>query len=283
MRVGGWTGSVVRRRPVLSFFVLAYLLSWSWFVPLALRGDTVRAGVGWPTDLPALVGPALAAVIVTATVDGRPGLRDLGARVVRWRVGWRWWAMVAGTLGLMLLGVVVPLVGGGEVPALREFTQYTGIGALPPWGVVLVALLVGGLGEETGWRGLAVEKLLREHSLTWTALVVAVGWAGWHLPFFLVVGSFHRMGPLVLGWCVGLAAGSVVLAWLYREGRHSVLLVAAWHTAFNLATGTSAAGAVVGSATSILVIGWALWILHRERSARAPAAAARQSRLSRRV
>src|SRR4051794_1645248 len=85
---------VVRRRPVLSFFLLAYALSWGWCVPLVIRGDTVRAGVGWPTGLPAFLGPVLAAVVLTGVVDGRAGLHDLWSRAIRWRVGWSWWLLV---------------------------------------------------------------------------------------------------------------------------------------------------------------------------------------------
>jgi uncharacterized protein len=266
VQVGKPTRRLLRRQPVLGFFVLTYLLSWSWYVPLAIHGDTVRAGVGWPTHLPGLLGPALAAVIMTAVVDGHDGLLDLGRRVVRWRTGWKWWAIVAGTLSLASLGLVGPALRRSDLPALGDFTRYTGIGAIAPLGVVALALLVNGLGEETGWRGFAVDRLLRTHSLGWTALVVAVGWAGWHLPFFYMVHSFERMGPLALGWLVGLAAGSVVLTWLYREGHRSVLLVAAWHTAYNLTSATEATGAVVGTVTSILVIAWALWVLRREHS-----------------
>jgi membrane protease YdiL (CAAX protease family) len=262
--------TLVRRRPVLTYVVLAYALGWSWYVPLAMRGDVVRMGVGWPTHLPGLAGPALAAIAVTALLDGRGGLRDLWARVTRWRVGWVWWVVVAGTLGLALVGVVVPLVTGGEVPPVAAFTSYSGIGAIGPLGVVVTALLINGLGEETGWRGFAVDRLLHEHSLTWTALVVALAWGGWHLPLFFITAGFRDMGPLVFGWAVALAAGSVVLTWLYREGHRSVLLVAAWHTAFNLSSGTKATGAVVGTVTSVFVIGWALWILRRERTLRRP-------------
>src|SRR5215213_722531 len=221
---------LVRRRPVLVFFVLAYAFSWSWYVPLAVSGETVKAGVGWPTHLPGLLGPALAAVAVTAIVDGRTGLRDLAARMVRWRIGWGRWAVVAGTASLAMLGVATPLVTGHPVPPVASFTTYTGIGTITPLAVVAVALLVNGLGEETGWRGFAVERLVREHPLRWTAVVVAIGWAGWHLPFFFFVESFRGMGPLAVGWAVGILAGSVVLTWLYLHGHHSVLLVAAWHT-----------------------------------------------------
>lgn len=264
--------AIVSRHPVAVFFALAYLISWSWWVPLVVRGDLVKAGAGWPTHLPGLLGPALAAVLTTAVLDGRAGLRDLGHRAVRWRVGWLWWLVVAGTLALAALGALQALVTGADVPALADFARYTGVGAITPVGVVATVLVVNGLGEETGWRGFAVERLLGDHDLRWTALVVGVGWAGWHLPFFLLVDTFRSFGPLAPAWFVSLLAASVVLAHMYCVGRHSILLVAAWHTAFNFTSATEATGAVVGSVMSIAVICWAIWLLrggHLELGARA--------------
>lgn len=253
---------LARRHPVISFFVLAYAISWSWWVPLALRGEVVRAGDGWPTHLPGLIGPAIAALIVTATTEGRAGLRDLGRRMVRWRIGVRWWLVIAGTFALVGLGAVQALVTGDEVPALADFTRYTGIGPIAPVAVVTVVLVVNGLGEETGWRGFAVERLLHDHDLRWTALVVGAGWAGWHLPFFWLVDTFRSFGPLAFGWSISMLAASLVLAQMYVAGQRSILLVAAWHTAFNFTSATEATGAVVGTVMSVAVISWAVWILH---------------------
>jgi membrane protease YdiL (CAAX protease family) len=191
-------------------------------------------------------------------------LHDLWSRVTRWRIGWSSWLLVAGTLSLGLLGVLVPLMTGRHVPTIADFTTYTGVGQITPFAVVAIAFL-GGMGEETGWRGFAADRLLRDHSLTWTALVVGLLWAGWHLPLFWLVDSFRSMGLLAVGWLVGLVAGSVVLTFLYRDGRRSILLVGAWHTAFNLVSGTKATGAVVGTVASVLVICWAMWVLRRER------------------
>lgn len=251
------------RHPLLVFFSLAYLISWSWWVPLALRGGVVRTGVGWPTHLPGLVGPAVAAVLVTAAVDGRPGLRELARRTARWRVGWVWWLVVTVTFALAGLGAVQALVAGEKVPSLEEFTRYTGVGSITPVAVIALVLVLNGLGEETGWRGFAVERLIRDHDLRWTALVVGVGWAGWHLPFFWLVDTFRSFGPLALGWFVSMLAASVVLAHMYCAGHHSILLVAAWHTAFNFTSATQATGAVVGTVLSAAVISWAIWVLRR--------------------
>jgi hypothetical protein len=63
-------------------FRLAYALSWARAFPLAAAHLLVLRGEGWPAHYPALFGPAIAAVAVTAWTMGRPGIGDLLARVV---------------------------------------------------------------------------------------------------------------------------------------------------------------------------------------------------------
>ena len=73
--------ALVKRHPLVEFFILAYAPTWP-LIPL------VSVSPLW--GFPALFGPTLAAVIVAAITDGRPGLRELVGRLVRWRVGARW-------------------------------------------------------------------------------------------------------------------------------------------------------------------------------------------------
>jgi hypothetical protein len=111
----------VRRHPLVAFFVLAYALTWP-LIPLV----TVSPLWGFP----ALFGPALAAVIVAAITDGRAGLKDLLSRLVRWRVGARWYAVA---LGLpMLLAITAAglhLVLGA--PTFVTFGELWGAWHLP--------------------------------------------------------------------------------------------------------------------------------------------------------
>ena len=69
-----------------SFVALAYAISWGWTFPFVAVGDVVKKGIGWPTNLPALLGPVLSAFAVTAVLWGRKGIRDLLARMARWRI-----------------------------------------------------------------------------------------------------------------------------------------------------------------------------------------------------
>src|SRR5882724_6066457 len=67
-----------RRHILIAFFVMAFVLSWyPWIISL-LRGRT-----SGPNPL----GPFVAAIIMTAVVSGRSGLRQFFSRLVRWRVG----------------------------------------------------------------------------------------------------------------------------------------------------------------------------------------------------
>src|SRR6266511_848538 len=83
-------GAAPETGALLAFFALAYALSWAWVVPLALTHQVVRRGDGWPTHAPALLGPLVAAFAVTAWTTGRPGVRELLARMGRWRVSLHW-------------------------------------------------------------------------------------------------------------------------------------------------------------------------------------------------
>lgn len=253
-------------RRIIWFIALTYLFSWGWWIPMAVAGIVVEPGQGWPTHLPGLLGPALAAVLVTAVADGRPGLADLWARIIRWRVGWVWYLIVAGTAALAL----IPLALGSAQPA--DLGTYSGA---PIAGLAVLAyvLLVNGFGEEIGWRGFLADHLLDRRSRAFTSVVVWPVWAFWHLPLFWVVGNLRELGVGgTIGWIVGIGAGSVLLTWMYQASGRSILIVALWHTAFNLATATKASAGVAAAAASTVVIVASVVLLFLPSSWRRPEA-----------
>jgi hypothetical protein len=138
-------------RALVAFFALAYALSWLWVIPLAAAHlVVVQRGVGWPTHLPALLGPAIAAVVVTAWTMGRPGVRDLGARMARWRVPLRWWLAAVSPLVFLGLGLAAMAMAGKAPPSVGDFGRFSGITAIGLAGVLLI-IFGGAVGKETGW------------------------------------------------------------------------------------------------------------------------------------
>jgi membrane protease YdiL (CAAX protease family) len=207
----------VRRHQLIAFFVLAYALTWP-LIPL------VSVSPLW--GFPALFGPALAAIIVAAVADGRAGLRDLLGRVARWRVGARWYAValaLPAVLALAALGLHVVLGGQGSFE----------LGGLSVLNFVVFVLIVG---EELGWRGYALPKLLAERSVLAASLILGALWGAWHLPTFFVPGApqhglpFSAFVPLTMAY-------SVVFAWVYLHTRGSVLIAVLLHGAINLSQG----------------------------------------------
>jgi hypothetical protein len=95
--------SALRRHPLVTFFVLAYAISWG-FLPFEAVGFV--AG-----------GPFIAALIVAPLTLGWAGLRDLGSRIIRWRVRWYWYALAIGLpLAVHLANLVLNVALGAPAP-----------------------------------------------------------------------------------------------------------------------------------------------------------------------
>ena len=152
----GQENSVFDARALLAFFAIAYVLSWAWVIPLAVTGHTVFQGRGWPSHFPSLLGPMLAAFVVTAWTTGRFGVRDLLRRMGRWQIGWRRWLIALSPLAFLGLALGVVAASGGTLPEIADFAQFSGLpSGLGVIGVALLIVVVNGFGEETGWRGYA--------------------------------------------------------------------------------------------------------------------------------
>ena len=111
-------------KALVAFFVLAYALSWSWTFPLAAAHLVVLRGEGWPTHYPALFGPAIAAVVVTAWTVRRPGIRDLLARVAQWRVPVRWWLAALSPAAFLGFALIAMAAAGKAVPSAADFGRF---------------------------------------------------------------------------------------------------------------------------------------------------------------
>jgi uncharacterized protein len=210
--------SLVKRHPLITFFVLAYAISWvGW--PL------YAAGV-WPIPFRA-TGPLIAALIVIPISQGLSGLRELGSRMIRWRVRWYWYVLAVGLpLAVLLVTVGLNVALGAEAPSLA------GVGSLSTlltvFAVRLINPLDGPMGEEPGWRGFALPGLQTTLSPLVTTLILAVLITGWHLPTFLLEGGFQP--SIFVGGVVGTVAVTFWYTWLFNHTGGSVLLVLVAHS-----------------------------------------------------
>ena len=208
---------MVRKHPLIAFFVLAYLLTW-WIYPL-LRFSPLLG-------IPGLFGPALAAIIMAAVTGGKSAVKQLLSRVVIWRVGVRWYMIALGlptVLALAAAGLYY-VVGGSALVQM---------GAVSVLDFVVFVLVVG---EELGWRGYALPLLLEKRSAVVASLILGVVWGLWHLPTFLVPGTPQYGLPLP-AFVLLTVEYSILMTWVFLHTKGSVLLATLFHGAINLSQG----------------------------------------------
>jgi membrane protease YdiL (CAAX protease family) len=104
------------------------------------------------------------------------------------------------------------------------------IGGLSALNFVVFVLIVG---EELGWRGYALPRLLAERSVLAASLILGVLWGAWHLPTFFVPGA-PQYGLPFSAFVLLTMAYSVLIGWVYVHARGSVLIASLLHGAINL-------------------------------------------------
>src|SRR5215208_7210425 len=115
---------LLARHPLVSFFVMAYAFTWIVWSPWVLGQDGAgllpikisQATSGYLNAAAILAGPTLAAFIMTATTEGREGVRRLLGRFVLWRVGLRWYLFAL--LGVPLIMLIGTMIYSGDLPNL---------------------------------------------------------------------------------------------------------------------------------------------------------------------
>lgn len=219
---------LVEDRPVVAFFLGAYLYTWVVSAPAVFMEPSWSAAL---LVYAGSFGPPISAAVVTWLRGD--DVRAWARQITRWRVGWKWWAAAAGLPIVAAVGITLVLVVvRGPVDLGQAFPSPVLFAAI----FLFALLLSGGLNEEPGWRGFAQPHLNERYGAVPASLLIGVVWAGWHAPYFVIPVTPHSSFPLVntLGWVGGILTLSILLGWLYNN-TGSVLLAMVLHAMANTA------------------------------------------------
>lgn len=194
-----------------------------------------------------LFGPTVAAVIVVAAAEGKTGLKDLLGWILRWRVGLRWYVIALGLPAVLALVTArLHLLFGAPSPV-----QLGQLSILEPILFVLV------LGEEIGWRGYALPRLLATRSMLSASLILGVLWGAWHLPTFFIPGMPQHSIPFS-AFMLLTTAYSVLFTWIYVHTAGSVLIATLFHGAINFCQGFFLSG--IDPAREYWLLAFVWWV-----------------------
>jgi membrane protease YdiL (CAAX protease family) len=173
----------------------------------------------------AVFSPTLSACFLTAIYEGQDGLRRLVSGLGKWNFSFSYYVFVL--LGIPALGYLAVLLNGtGDELDLNKWYLFL------PLLFCRIFTDPGPLGEELGWRGFALPKLLEKYSPLKASLLLGIVWGVWHLPA-LFIGGAPQEGASILFFMLGAMIISVLSTWLYLNTKGSVLITALLHLVIN--------------------------------------------------
>ena len=206
------------------FSVLVLAISWGFEAYIIANGGVRSFGPLWIVALMCI--PGLLSVVLRIVL--RSGYGDIGIRVGSGRF---YFYALAIPLSAAVLVVLASSVLDIRTLVLASLAELVQVGSVL---LTILALgLIGAFGEELGWRGFLLPKLM-SGGVRHPYLVCGIVWAAWHLPLIAFGGSYETGNPWLMAaiYAFGIIAMSFVFSEL-RVRSGSVWVAAIAHAAHN--------------------------------------------------
>lgn len=218
------------RRRVLGeiaiFTALAFAITWvivgAYIVwPHEANALMGPIGLGQPAFYAAVYAPSVVAFALCLWRGGWRGAAKLAAAGLRWRAHWGWIALALfGYPAFWLIWRACAALVAGDLASFD----------FDPWLAALPAIVLGwqilrdpgALGEEFGWRGYMLARMLVLTNARNSALLVGAIWAVWHLPAFYL-SSLSQSEVNFLDFFVGVVGFSILMTLVFVNTKGSVL------------------------------------------------------------
>ncbi len=220
--------SIWKRRSTWVFFAIAFGVPWCGWITanlLAAQGynGALLQWLFYAGDFCSVAG-----FVATYVDEGRAGIKDLIRRCFRWRPGVGWW-LYSAFLPVLWTATAVVIWGvrHGGVGHVRPLQAFALIAPARFWR----AFSTGPLGEEAGWRGFLLPRMLQRYQPLKASLILGVIWSFWHVPlYFRTMIALPNIG---LRFLLTTVAYSVLMTMLFLHARGSVLLCMILHYTIN--------------------------------------------------
>jgi uncharacterized protein len=233
----GHKAKAFEARNLAIYFLLVFWFIAIMWVSVSIFGLKMPASFSDPAlplwlivALPAAGGPTIAAFLMTAITEGKPGVRVLWRRFWNRNLSIKW--LLVSLLGFEALRFVANLavrtMDGQPYPIVDT--------SIPLWANVplfLQAFVSSGMGEEFGWRGYVLPRFQAKWNALASSMVLGLIWAAWHIPAFIMPDISPLYQKNFLQWIPGILLTSIVYTWIFNNTKGSVLAAALIHASWN--------------------------------------------------
>jgi len=182
--------STLNSNKIISFIGITYTFSWAvWFTGITLNSEAKIEDLGVYLLIGSF-GPTVAATIMSYLEHGFKGIKQLFASVFRFKFHVKYW-LVSLFMLPVIWSIVFFLFGKEAVEPDLTGLAYITILIAPINGFMGIFAGIGPIGEEIGWRGYLLRKMLEKLSLLKTNFLLGLVWAFWHLPLIIKFPEFR--------------------------------------------------------------------------------------------
>jgi membrane protease YdiL (CAAX protease family) len=211
---------VIKRHLVANFYIITFIFSGMMvLLNIFVFKDAQKYAVSFPQ-----LAPGIVAVVFIGLLNGREEIGNLLRRFTVSGIDARW----------ISLSIIVPIIitgmsycilsivnlGGIMSPTLKSFTGYL---------IYIPGIVIGSIGEEAGWRGFMLPKLLLRYKPLTSAVLLGTLWGIWHLNF-----EFGMLGFIL--YSITVVELSILFTWLYSKSNGNLLIAVTFHSILNLVT-----------------------------------------------
>ncbi len=237
------------------FFLIAYVATWiPWLVGAYLGRQPGLEAYAPLLSLVGLLGPIGATLFMVLT-SGSCALKcDFKDRLLNLRKIRPILAILAvvAPFAVICLSILLSLWLGEFIDQfqLADSTQL-----LP---MILLAMILAPIMEETGWHGYGVDSLRANFGMMRATLLFAGLWCIWHAPLALISGTYQNAVAemenkiFIVNFFVSIIPAAIIANWFYYKNDRSILAAILLHSMLNAAAVLLNAGQVAKCIATLL-------------------------------
>ncbi len=221
-------------RPV-RFYLTVFGFTWGfWLISLLFKNTALM----FVTMLLGLIAPSVIAVVTILTSKNKMLKEDLKRKLIGcYRIRPLYILLAVAIFGVAVavsIGISVLFGGSPDQFSFTEDFSFSIGGTSALLTIVLASVI-----EEVAWRGYGEDSVGQYHTWFWESIIFASIWACWHLPLFLIPGTYHytltQLGPIyIINFLVSTIPIDFIQTWLYVKNRRSMLATIIFHLFINI-------------------------------------------------
>lgn len=213
---------------LMIFLLLTFVWTWAFYTPLVISGNS-------PYEIPWMIllilggmGPSVMGIVMAMVTFDKEGRRDFWKRCFSFRrIRWVWWCVIFLLFPILFwTAILIDVALGGVLPGMEQLRSLMANPVMWPL-AAFISFMSGPWAEEFGWRGYALDPMLKRWGVIPGTAALGVIWGIWHLPLFFMTATWHSQIGLGLSglWTfvlrsVGLA---LIMSWVYLSTGRSIL------------------------------------------------------------